>query len=271
MKWLAVSAHLAIPDFFFEQTVEKEKLSSPIRLNKFISNAGVCARRAADALIKAGCITVNGHKVRELGQKVTVQDVVKYRNKVLKANQSIYILLNKPKDYITTTKDPSGRKTVLQLITHACRERVYPVGRLDRNTTGLLLLTNDGILAKHLAHPASNIKKIYHVVLNKPISEADFEKVKAGVVLEDGIAHVDQLEIVAQDRRSVGLIIHMGRNRVIRRIFEHLHYEVVKLDRVMYAHLTKKNLPRGKWRILTQQEVQHLKYLFRKEARSFNP
>jgi len=251
--------------------VEKEELSSPIRLNRFISNAGVCARRAADALIKAGYITVNGHTVRALGQKVTTQDVVKYRNRVLKANQSIYILLNKPKDYITTTKDPKGRKTVLQLITHACRERVYPVGRLDRSTTGLLLLTNDGALARHLAHPASNVKKIYHVVLNRPISEADFERVKEGVALEDGIACVDQLEVVAPDRSHVGLAIHMGRNRIIRRIFEHLHYEVVKLDRVVYAHLTKKNLPRGKWRLLTQQEVQQLKNTARKEVHDSLP
>jgi 23S rRNA pseudouridine2605 synthase len=170
-------------------------------------------------------------------------------------------LLNKPKNYITTTEDPKGRKTVLQLIKNTCQERVYPVGRLDRNTTGLLLLTNDGVLAKHLAHPASNIQKLYHVVLNKPISKADFEKVKAGVALEDGVVHVDQLEIVEQDCRNVGLAIHMGRNRVIRRLFEKLNYEVVKLDRVMYAHLTKKDLPRGRWRMLTQQEVNRLYHL----------
>ncbi len=237
--------------------MEQEPLPRSIRLNKFISNAGVCARRAADMLIQEGHITVNGQKVNTLGYKVTSQDVVKYRNKVLSTNKCIYILLNKPKDYITTTKDPKGRKTVLNLVKNACQERVYPVGRLDRNTTGLLLLTNDGALAKHLAHPASNIKKLYHVVLNKPISKADFEKITAGIALEDGIAHVDQLEIVEQDRRSIGLAIHMGRNRVIRRIFEQLRYEVVKLDRVMYAHLTKKDLPRGKWRMLTQQEVKH--------------
>jgi 23S rRNA pseudouridine2605 synthase len=242
---------------FSKETVTQEPLSKSIRLNKFISNAGVCARRAADMLIQAGHITVNGQRVNTLGYKVTSQDVVKYRNEVLSTNKCIYILLNKPKDYITTTKDPKGRKTVLNLVKNACPERVYPVGRLDRNTTGLLLLTNDGALAKHLAHPTSNIQKLYHVVLNKPISKADFEKVKAGVALEDGVAHVDQLEIVDQDRRNVGLAIHMGRNRIIRRIFEQLHYEVVKLDRVMYAHLTKKDLPRGQWRMLTQQEVKH--------------
>ena len=240
--------------------MEQGRFPPKIRLNKLISNAGVCARRAADTLIQAGHITVNGQKVSTLGCKVTAKDVVKYRNKVLKTKQCVYILLNKPKDYITTTKDPKRRKTVLQLIKHACQERVYPVGRLDRNTTGLLLLTNDGALAKHLTHPASNIKKLYHVVLNKPISKADFEKVKVGVALEDGVAHVDQLEIVKQDRRNVALAIHMGRNRVIRRIFAQLHYEVVKLDRVMYAHLTKKGLPRGKWRLLNQQEIQRLKH-----------
>jgi 23S rRNA pseudouridine2605 synthase len=241
--------------------VKQEPPSQSIRLNKFISHAGVCARRAADALIQAGHITVNGKKVNTLGYKVTPQDVVKYRDQVLKKDKHVYILLNKPKDYITTTKDPKERKTVLKLIQSACQERVYPVGRLDRNTTGLLLLTNDGALAKKLAHPASNLAKLYHVVLDKPLSKEDYEKIKVGVALEDGIAHVDQLEIVEQDRRSIGLEIHMGRNRVIRRIFEHLHYDVVKLDRVMYAHLTKKDLPRGKWRLLTQQEVNRFNHL----------
>ncbi len=221
----------------------------------------MCARRAADTLIQAGHITVNGKKVNTLGYKVTPQDVVKYRDQVLKEDKHIYILLNKPKDYITTTQDPKERKTVLQLVKNACQERVYPVGRLDRNTTGLLLLTNDGALAKKLAHPSSNLAKLYHVMLNKPLSKEDYEKIKVGVVLEDGIAHVDQLEIVEQDSRSIGLKIHMGRNRVVRRIFEHLHYDVVKLDRVMYAHLTKKDLPRGKWRLLTQQEVNRLNHL----------
>ena len=241
--------------------MKQESLSQDIRLNKFISHAGVCARRAADTLIQAGHITVNGQKVNTLGHKVTPQDVVRYRDQVLTADKHIYILLNKPKDYITTTKDPKERKTVLQLIKNACEERVYPVGRLDRNTTGLLLFTNDGALATKLAHPASKLEKLYHVVLNKPLSEVDYEKIKGGVVLEDGIAHVDQLEIVEADRRSIGLAIHMGRNRVIRRIFEQLHYEVVKLDRVMYAHLTKKDLPRGKWRLLTQQEVTRFNHL----------
>ncbi|MHA7877597.1 MAG: pseudouridine synthase [Bacteroidota bacterium] len=241
---------------------QREKFIEKIRLNKFISNAGVCARRAADVLIKEGHITVNGQKVNTLGYKVTTQDVVMYRNQVLKPNRYVYILLNKPKDYITTARDPQGRKTVLQLIKHACQERVYPVGRLDRDTTGLLLLTNDGTLAKHLAHPTSNVKKLYHVVLDRPINSVDFEKIKLGITLEDGIVHVDELEIVNHDRRNIGLVIHMGRNRVIRRIFEQLRYEVVKLDRVMYAHLTKKDLPRGKWRLLTQQEVRELNHFY---------
>ena len=242
-----------------KKTAHQETLPQSIRLNKFISHAGVCARRAADVLIKAGHVTVNGQKVDTLGYQVNPQDVVKCYGQVLKIDKYTYILLNKPKDYITTTQDPEKRKTVLHLIKGACQERVYPVGRLDRNTTGLLLLTNDGILAKKLSHPTSNIKKLYHVVLNKPLREADLVKIKTGLVLEDGVAHVDQLEIVEQDRRSIGLVIHMGRNRVIRRIFEQLHYEVVKLDRVMYAHLTKKSLPRGKWRFLSQQEVIQLK------------
>ena len=233
----------------------------PIRLNKFISNAGVCARRAADLLIKEGLITVNGEKVTTLGQKISPQDVVKYRDKVLSTDTLVYLLVNKPKDYVTTNKDPQGRKTVLQLVEGACEERVYPVGRLDRNTTGLLLLTNDGELAKMLAHPSSNVKKLYHVVLNKPITEEDFDKIKEGVVLEDGVAPVDKLEIVEGDRSSIGLEIHMGRNRVIRRIFEALGYEIARLDRVMYANLTKKNVSRGQWRLLTSEEISHLKAL----------
>ena len=244
------------------KAVEQAKPTQSIRLNKLISNAGVCARRAADTLIQTGQITVNGQQVTTLGYQVTPQDVVRYQGQVLQASKPVYLLLNKPKDYMTTTQDPQGRRTVLQLVKYACQERIYPVGRLDRNTTGLLLLTNDGALAKKLAHPASNVKKLYHVVLDKPLRQADCERIKAGVKLEDGVAQVDKLEIVDQDRRSIGLAIHMGRNRVIRRIFAQLHYAVVKLDRVMYAHLTKKDLPRGKWRFLTQREVERLKYLY---------
>ena len=245
----------------YKNTAEQATPSKRIRLNKLISNAGVCARRVADTLIQTGQITVNGKLITTLGYQVTPQDVVQYQGQVLQTRKPVHILLNKPKDYITTNQDPQGRKTVGQLVKHACPERIYPVGRLDRKTTGLLLLTNDGALAKKLAHPASNVKKLYHVVLDKPLSEADCERVKAGIALEDGIAHVDQLEVAAQDRRSIGLELHMGRDRVIRRIFEQLDYEVVTLDRVMYAHLTQKNLPRGKWRFLTPHEVERLKYL----------
>ncbi|MEM9416887.1 MAG: pseudouridine synthase [Bacteroidota bacterium] len=243
------------------ETVEQVAPSKSIRLNKLISNAGVCARRAADALIQAGKITVNGQIVTTLGYQVAPHDVVQYQGQTLKTSKPVYVLLNKPKDYITTMQDPQGRKTVLQLVKNACPERIYPVGRLDRYTTGLLLLTNDGDLAKKLAHPTSNVKKLYHVLLNRPLSDADFDQIKAGVVLEDGVAQVDKLEIVEQDRTSIGLEIHMGRNRVVRRIFEHLGYKVVKLDRVLYGHLTKKDLARGKWRMLTDREVRQLKHL----------
>ena len=240
--------------------MEQEKQFATVRLNKFISNAGLCARRTADLLIQAGHITVNDQQVRTLGYQVAPQDVVKYRNQPLSLAKHVYVLLNKPKGYITTMHDPQGRKTVAQLVQHACKERIYPVGRLDRNTTGLLLFTNHGVLAKQLAHPACHIPKLYHVVLDKPITLVDFEKVRAGVPLEDGVAHVDRLAIVdPQDRSSIGLELHMGRNRVIRRLFAQLGYTVIKLDRVQYDQLTKKNLPRGQWRLLTPQEVRRLR------------
>ncbi|MEL6539350.1 MAG: pseudouridine synthase [Bacteroidota bacterium] len=226
-----------------------------IRLNKLINNAGICSRRTADRLIQAGHITVNGQPVTTLGYKVTAHDVVHYRGRRLRAEKLVYVLLNKPKDYITTAKDPQGRKTVLDLTQSACTERIFPVGRLDRNTTGLLLLTNDGDLAKKLSHPASNVKKLYQVTLDKKISEADLAKIQAGITLEGGLAQIDQLAIVSQDRKNLGLAIHMGKNRIVRRIFEHLRYQVIRLDRVMYGGLTKRGLPRGKWRMLTTQEI----------------
>ncbi len=232
-----------------------------IRLNRLISNAGVCSRRQADALIQAGHITVNGQKVLTLGYQVKPSDVVKYRNKDLKADKLVYILLNKPKDCITTAKDPEGRMTVLDLVKNACRERVYPVGRLDRNTTGLLVLTNDGDLAQKLSHPASQIKKLYQVELNRPIQAKDLQAIQAGVELEDGKVQVDQVAVVTADRKTVGVELHMGKNRIIRRLFEHLGYEIMKLDRVMYANLTKKDLLRGKWRFLTSREISYLKRL----------
>jgi 23S rRNA pseudouridine2605 synthase len=231
------------------------------RLNKFISNAGVCARREADTLIQSGYITVNNQKVVTLGYQVKPGDIVKYRGKTLQANKPIYILLNKPKDCITTAKDPVGRMTVLDLVKNACSERVYPVGRLDRNTTGLLVLTNDGELAQKLAHPSSLVKKLYQIELNRTLQMKDLAAIQAGVMLEDGIVQVDDVAIIAADKKSVGIELHMGRNRIIRRLFEHLGYEVVKLDRVMYANLTKKDLPRGKWRFLKPQEISQLKQL----------
>lgn len=232
-----------------------------MRLNKFIVHAGICSRRKADTLIQGGKITVNNQQITTLGYKVKPTDVVKYQNKVLKTEQLVHILLNKPKDFITTASDPQKRKTVMQLVKHACKERVYPIGRLDRNTTGLLLLTNDGDLAKRLSHPSNNIKKVYQVDLDKPMKAADFKKIQEGITLEDGRTQVDDLAIVSPDRKCIGIEIHMGRNRIVRRIVEHLGYQVVKLDRVIYANLTKKGLPRGKWRFLTEKECRYLEGL----------
>lgn len=234
--------------------------SDQIRLNRYIANAGICSRRDADQLIGLGEISVNGKVVTELGYKVNRGDVVKYNSKVISPEKPVYILLNKPKDFITTTEDPQERKTVMALVQNACKERIYPVGRLDRNTTGLLLLTNDGELAKKLTHPSSNIKKLYQADLDKPLSRDDFDKILKGLELEDGPVHVDALAYVTPDKRSIGIEIHEGRNRIVRRIFEHLGYEVEKLDRVMYAGLTKKDLPRGKWKFLSEKEVIQLKF-----------
>jgi 23S rRNA pseudouridine2605 synthase len=234
--------------------------SESIRLNKFIANAGICSRREADELILSGVIKVNGKVVTEMGFKVKPDDVIKYGDKLLKREHLVYLLLNKPKDFITTMDDPQERKTVMQLVKNACKERIYPVGRLDRNTTGLLLLTNDGELAKKLSHPSHQVKKVYQVDLNKPLTDDDFEKILQGVELEDGKATVDELAILSSDGITIGLSIHIGKNRIVRRIFEHLGYDVVKLDRAMYAGLTKKDLPRGKWRFLTEKEVLGLKY-----------
>jgi 23S rRNA pseudouridine2605 synthase len=236
------------------------KKSEEIRLNRFISNAGVCSRRDADELIQQGRIKVNGKVVTEMGYKVTANDEVKLDGKALNREKLVYVLLNKPKDHITTTDDPDERKTVMDLVKTACTERIYPVGRLDRNTTGLLLLTNDGELAEKLAHPANNIKKIYQVELDKPILEVDIEKIKEGLELEDGLAKVDAIEVLTPDALTLGVEIHIGKNRIVRRLFEHVGYTVVKLDRVLYAGLTKKDLPRGKWRYLSEKEVVQLKF-----------
>ncbi|MGM9804501.1 MAG: pseudouridine synthase [Muribaculaceae bacterium] len=231
-----------------------------LRLNKYMANAGVCSRREADELIQKGLVKVNGNVVTELGVKITRNDVVEYDGKVVVAESKCYILLNKPKDTVTTSDDPNGRKTVMDLVKGACTERIYPVGRLDRNTTGVLLLTNDGDLASKLTHPKYIKKKIYQVWTDKPISEEDMQHIADGVELDDGPIHADAISYVSPtDRKQAGIEIHSGRNRVVRRIFESLGYHVVKLDRVYFAGLTKKNLPRGRWRYLTQEEVNFLK------------
>lgn len=249
------------PEYGKQIEKSKEDLSSEkIRLNRYISNSGICSRREADELIRMGLVTVNGTVVTEMGHKVDRKDVIKYDGKTLRAEKPVYILMNKPKGFLTTTKDPQDRNTVMQIIAESVKERVYPVGRLDRNTTGLLLLTNDGELADKLMHPSYNVKKIYKVDLDKPITKADFEKIKKGVHLEEGKAVVDDLAIVSPDNKTIGIEIHIGWNRVIRRIFESLGYEVVKLDRSVYAGLDKKDLSRGHWRHLTREEVVRLKH-----------
>ncbi|MFA0961970.1 pseudouridine synthase [Roseivirga sp. BDSF3-8] len=231
------------------------------RLNKYIANAGVCSRRDADKLIAAGDIKVNNTVITEMGFRVNKGDKVTYKGKKLKNEKPVYVLLNKPKDFITTTDDPQQRKTVMDLVSQAGDERIFPVGRLDRQTTGLLLLTNDGELAEKLAHPANNIKKVYQVDLDKPITENDFKAIQEGIKLDDGPVEVDEVVVLDKDRQILGLEIHIGRNRIVRRLFEHLGYDVVRLDRVYYAGLTKKDLSRGHWRYLTEEEVIRLKYL----------
>jgi len=245
-------------DKYKKEVKEEKKEVLDIRLNKFIANAGVCSRREADDLITQGFVKVNGKTITEMGYQIKPSDKVSYKGKLLQREKLVYILLNKPKNCITTTDDPEERHTVMEIVKDACEERVYPVGRLDRNTTGLLLLTNDGDLAKKLAHPSNNIKKIYQVGLDKPILESDFYKIQEGLELEDGFVKPDALALLTPD--TLGIELHSGRNRIVRRIFEHLGYSVEKLDRTMYAGLTKKDLPRGKWRFLNQKEVVLLKF-----------
>lgn len=233
-----------------------------VRLNKFIANAGICSRREADDLITAGVISVNGNVVTELGTKVNAGDEVKFNDQTLRTETMVYVLLNKPKDYITTTDDPEERKTVMNLVHDAGKERIFPVGRLDRNTTGLLLLTNDGELTKRLTHPSGNVKKIYQVELDSNLTQDDMIRAAEGVELEDGIASVDEIHYESPTEKNiVGVELHSGRNRVVRRIFEAMDYKVRKLDRVYFAGLTKKDLPRGRWRYLTDMEVNMLKML----------
>ena len=234
--------------------------TEPIRLNKFLANAGVCSRREADEFIQAGVVKVNGEVVTELGTKVLRTDTVLFHDAPVTPEKKVYVLLNKPKDYVTTSDDPQQRKTVMDLVKGACPERIYPVGRLDRNTTGVLLLTNDGDLASKLTHPKFLKKKIYHVHLDKNVTAHDMEQIANGIMLEDGEIKADAIEYADEkDKKSVGIEIHSGKNRIVRRIFESLGYKVTKLDRVQFAGLTKKNVRRGDWRYLTEEEVDRLR------------
>ena len=243
-----------------EKSKTPQKEDSQIRLNKYIARTGLCSRREADEYISSGLISVNGKIVTQLGVKVSENDAIKYDGQTLKKERPVYILLNKPKDYITTTDDPYAKKQVIALVKNACDERIYPVGRLDRMTTGVLLLTNDGDLAGKLTHPKFEKKKIYHVFLNKNLQKGDLLKIKEGLQLEDGLTKVDSIAYVTEDdKKQVGIEIHSGKNRVIRRIFEHLNYRVVRLDRVYFAGLTKKGLTKGKWRFLSEKEIVMLK------------
>ena len=233
---------------------------APIRLNKFLANAGVCSRREADEFITAGVVSVNGTLVTELGTKVKRTDEVKFHEQPVSIERKVYVLLNKPKDYVTTSDDPQNRKTVMDLVKNVCRERIYPVGRLDRNTTGVLLFTNDGELASKLTHPKFLKKKIYHVTTDKNVTAADMRQIAEGITLEDGEIRADAIDYASPtDKKQVGIEIHSGKNRIVRRIFEALGYRVVKLDRVLFAGLTKKNVRRGDWRFLTEQEVNMLR------------
>lgn len=234
--------------------------NEPVRLNKFLANAGVCSRREADEFIQAGVVTVNGEVVTELGTKVLRSDEVKFHDQPVTMEKKVYVLLNKPKDYVTTSDDPQQRKTVMDLVKGACPERIYPVGRLDRNTTGVLLLTNDGDLASKLTHPKFLKKKIYHVHLDKNVTAHDMQQIAEGITLDDGEIKADAIEYASDtDKKQVGIEIHSGKNRIVRRIFESLGYKVVKLDRVQFAGLTKKNVRRGDWRYLTEEEVDRLR------------
>ncbi len=260
-------------DWFVEKDNEKDFVvanstnnpSTKMRLNRFIAMAGVCSRREADELIVKGEIKVNGEVVKELGVVLKIGDKVEYQGRQLKAEKLFYVLLNKPKDTVTTTDDPECRRTVMDLVADACEERIYPVGRLDRNTTGVLLLTNDGELTEHLTHPRYGVRKIYHVCLDKNVSENDMQQLLAGIVLEDKNGEtfkmsVDDVQYVdPNDHKQVGVQIHSGKNRIVRRLFEHLGYEVEKLDRVYFAGLTKVNVPRGRWRFLEEPEINKLK------------
>lgn len=236
-----------------------EQATGAIRLNRFIAQSGICSRREADDFIQAGVVTVNGQVVTELGTKVLPTDEVRFNDQRLQGEKKVYLVLNKPKGYVTSLDDPHAGKTVMELVKGACEERIYPVGRLDKNSLGLLLFTNDGDLTKQLTHPSYRKKKIYQVTLDKPLTRADMDRIAEGITLEDGEIHADEISYVKENRQEVGIEIHSGRNRIVRRIFEFLGYTVTKLDRVYYAGLTKKNLKRGAWRFLTREEVERLK------------
>ena len=263
-KWNRKEDHQFYGDKMKRKTAAKETPKvddGSIRLNKYIANAGICSSREADELIKAGVVSVNGEVVTEMGYKVQPTDIVKYNKETLRTEEMKYVLLNKPKDFITTTDDPEDRKTVMSLVYKACRERIYPVGRLDRNTTGILLFTNDGDLAGKLTHPKFQVQKVYQVELDRNLKQSDYDQIKDGIQLEDGFIKVDEIAYVGPDKSVVGVELHSGKNRIVRRIFESLGYEVKKLDRVIFAGLTKKDLPRGRWRFLTPLEVASLKMM----------
>ena len=235
------------------------KVTGEVRLNRFVAQSGLCSRREADDFITAGLVSVNGVIVTELGTKVKPTDVVKFNDERLQGEKNVYLVLNKPKGYVTTLEDDHADKTVMELVQNACKERIYPVGRLDKNSLGLLLFTNDGDITRQLTHPSLRKKKIYEVTLDKALTRADFEQLAEGITLEDGDIFFDEISYIKDDKKSVGVEIHSGRNRIVRRMFEHLGYKVTKLDRVYYAGLTKKNLKRGAWRFLTSDEVARLK------------
>lgn len=248
------------PDFIPTYADPTINNTTPIRLNKYLSNAGICSRRNADTLIAAGKVKVNGQVVTTMGTEVMRQDVIEYNGQIVSIERKVYVVLNKPKNCVTTADDPEGRITVMDLVKNACPERIYPVGRLDRNTTGVLLLTNDGDMMAKLVHPAYKKKKIYQVTLDKPVAVEHMKAIATGIVLSDGPIHADAISYVdSNDFSVVGIELHSGRNRIVRRIFEHFGYKVWKLDRVYFAGLTKRNLPRGRWRFLTEEEVNHLR------------
>ncbi|MDR1756171.1 MAG: rRNA pseudouridine synthase [Culturomica sp.] len=242
-----------------EHRIKQNAEAAELRLNRYISVGGICSRRDADALITEGRVKVNGAVVQTVGIKVKRTDKVEVDGQVVMPEKKVYLVLNKPKDYVTTVEDPKERKTVMSLIEGACKERIYPVGRLDRQTSGVLLFTNDGDLTKKLTHPKHEHKKIYHVFLDKPLEPGHLEMIGKGIELEDGPIKADEISYVSTDRTEVGIEVHSGRNRIVRRIFEHLNYRITRLDRVYFAGITKKNLPRGRWRFLTPQEVNILK------------